>query len=722
MKTKLRRGAILFLSILLTAAMLFGVTASAAVDAPADRGVRLYRGTFNYTGNKDTFYYYDSYFDSPGDIENEHLRTFSAAMAFSVLGTSGEDTVELMTNIGMDTDSIVMEDMVKGTPDTIGTIIAKKELKEMPLIAVAIRGSDYAGEWVNNVMAGSEGDASGFAAAAAKVSQRIQAYLDDNGIEKAKIWVVGYSRAGGVADLVGKAMNEDPKAFHTCADDIYVYTYEAPRCSADDTEYKNIYNIFDVNDLVPHFYPEGWGLHLNGVQVKVGDPSDTMMSKCFHVATEGYIKEIAERPKSAFLEQFEDFAASFVSRESYAASFEQYLSDACDICLSKSWEDRQSLLDYFASIGEMVREYPQLKTLVMNLLANPTSEMNINAVSSLLSDYMDQARESYPLLFSDDEYAAMKNAVKPLVTLALTLAKTDLEYKEVNERGKTTYYNLYHLVTLFSNLEGFLKPHLNINVFEKLKEMDSYYTAGVRIKPGDVIIGQTRYTFDGNGWPLEDIVRAAGFTDDDIAIWKNGYELRLNNILTEITDPDMELYLKASGKFDKSMNMYKFYELDMTKSVGFRTYPADKTIKLKDNPICLPIEQEIAKKCVRYGVARVDDYGAFKLDTEIIKLDNGDVQLWVNGIYPAVYASAIDDRRYCTVADVDMDDEVSVMDATHIQRYLSGVERFDDLQLKIADVDLDGETTIVDSTWIRRYLIKQAAPDSIGEKLIITEE
>lgn len=722
MKTKLRRGAILFLSILLTAAMLFGVTASAAVDATADRGVRLYRGTFNYTGNKDTFYYYDSYFDSPGDIENEHLRTFSAAMAFSVLGTSGEDTVELMTNIGMDTDSIVKEDMVKGTPDTIGTIIAKKELKEMPLIAVAIRGSDYAGEWANNVMAGSEGDASGFAAAAAKVSQRIQAYLDDNGIEKAKIWVVGYSRAGGVADLVGKAMNEDPKAFRTSADDIYVYTYEAPRCSADDTEYKNIYNIFDVNDLVPHFYPEGWGLHLNGVQVKVGDPSDTMMSKCFHVATEGYIKEIAERPKSAFLEQFEDFAASSVSRKSYAASFEQYLSDACDICLSKSWEDRQSLLDYFASIGEMVREYPQLKTLVMNLLANPTSEMNINAVSSLLSDYMDQARESYPLLFSDDEYAAMKNAVKPLVTLALTLAKTDLEYKEVNERGKTTYYNLYHLVTLFSNLEGFLKPHLNINVFEKLKEMDSYYTAGVRIKPGDVIIGQTRYTFDGNGWPLEDIVRAAGFTDDDIAIWKNGYELRLNNILTEITDPDMELYLKASGKFDKSMNMYKFYELDMTKSVGFRTYPADKTIKLKDNPICLPIEQEIAKKCVRYGVARVDDYGAFKLDTEIIKLDNGDVQLWVNGIYPAVYASAIDDRRYCTVADVDMDDEVSVMDATHIQRYLSGVERFDDLQLKIADVDLDGETTIVDSTWIRRYLIKQAAPDSIGEKLIITEE
>ena len=721
MKSKLRRSAILFLSIILTAAMLFSVTASAATT-PTDRGIRLYRGTFNYTGNKDTFYYDDSYFDSPGDSENEHLRTFSAAMAFSVLGTSGEDTVELMTNIGMDTDSIVMEDMVKGTPDTIGTIIAKKELKGMPLIAVAIRGSDYAGEWANNVMAGAEGDASGFAAAAAKVSQRIQAYLDDNGIEKAKIWVVGYSRAGGVADLVGKAMNEDPKAFHTCADDIYVYTYEAPRCSADDTEYKNIYNIFDVNDLVPHFYPEGWGLHLNGVQVKVGDPERTVTAKYFYLLAKDYVKEIGQRSQSDFLDSFEATLTKTADREYYAANAEQYLSSLCAICFGKSDEERKALLAYMEKVSSLAQDDSEMSSSIWSMLLNPLSEENINKLSAMISNWLDEAKTEQDPPLTDDEYVMIKNSVKPLVTLFMMMVAVDKNYTELNENGKEVRYSLYHLITFGYNIKELVEPHLNINVFEKLKEMDSYYTAGVRIKPGDVIIGQTRYTFDGNGWPLEDIVRAAGFTDDDIAIWKNGYELRLNNILTEITDPDMELYLKASGKFDKSMNMYKFYELDMTKSVGFRTYPADKTIKLKDNPICLPVEQEIAKKCVRYGVARVDDYGAFKLDTEIIKLDNGDVQLWVNGIYPAVYASAIDDRRYCTVADVDMDDEVSVMDATHIQRYLSGVEKFDDLQLKIADVDLDGETTIIDSTWIRRYLVKQKVPYSIGEKLVITEE
>ena len=718
MKAKLRRGTILFLSVMLTAAMLCGMTLS-AVDTP-DRGGRLYRGMFSYTGNKDTFYYGDSYFDVSGDADNEHLRTFSAALAFSVLGTSGEDTKELMTNIGMEPDRIVMEDMVRGTPDTIGTVIAKKQLKDQPLVAVAIRGSDYAGEWANNVTAGTDGDASGFAAAAAKVAQRIQTYLSDNDIAKAKIWVVGYSRAGGIANLVGKAMNEDPGAFCTTAEDIYVYTYEAPRCSEDDTLYKNIHNIFDVNDLVPHFYPESWGLHLNGIEEKIGDPSDTMTAKCFHVATEGYIKEISERPKSEFLRQFEEFAGSTVSRASYAASTEQHLSALCDICLSKSHEERKALLDYLAKVGELAQSYPNLKTLVMNLLNDPDSEYNINTISALLSGWLDEARESVQPPFTDGEYATIQNAVRPMVTFFLTLADVDVDYHE-KVGTKTTYYNFYHLVTLFANIKEFVMPHLNVNVFEKLKQMDSYYTAGVRIKPGDVIIGQNRYTFDENGWPLEDIVRASGFTEQDMEIWRNGYELRINNELTEIDEPDIELYLKAAGKFDKSMSMYKFYELDMTKSVGFKTYPIDKSIKLKDNPICLTVPQEIAKKCVRYGVARVDDDGAYKLDTEIVKLDNGDTQLWVNGIYPAFYASAIDDRRWCTVADVDRDDEVSAMDVTHIQRNLASLEDFDDVQKVIADVDGDGKMSVVDSTWISRWLVKQEVPYAIGDLMEITE-
>ena len=169
------------------------------------------------------------------------------------------------------------------------------------------------------------------------------------------------------------------------------------------------------------------------------------------------------------------------------------------------------------------------------------------------------------------------------------------------------------------------------------------------------------------------------------------------------------------------MSGYKFYELSMTKTVGFHTYPVDPKVtpvKLKDNPICLIIPQEKAKECVRYGVARVDSFAPndqYRLDTEIVKNDNGDVELWVNGIYPAVYASVIDDRRWCTSADVDNDELVSVMDVTHIQRHLANLEIFDSLQKLVSDVDGDGITTAIDVTWIQRFLAKQDVPYGIGE-------
>ena len=725
MKKIIRRSTALFLAVLLAATMLFG-TAVTAVES-TDRGVRLYRGTFHYTGNKDEFYYYDSYFGAPGDVENEHLRTFSAAMAFSVMGTSPQDTVDLMTDIGMEPDSIVMDDMVWGTPDTIGTIIAKKELSDMPLIAVVVRGSDYAAEWANNMVCGSEGDAAGFAASAAKVSDRIQAYLSANDITQAKIWVVGYSRAGGVANLVGRAMNEDPAAYCTTADDIYVYTYEAPRCSADDTVYNNIYNIYDVNDLVPHLYPEEWDLHLNGVQVPIGDPEDTTTAKCFYLAAENYMKEIGERPKSTFLNDFEAFAASTVSRETYETCYEPYFSSLCEICLSKSRAERQVLLDYLSKVGELIKNYPKLSNLVWNLIGDLDSETNINTVTTLLSGWLDEARESVDPPFTDEEYASLQEAVRPVVTFMLKLADADIKYKETDGNGKTTTYSLYHLVTLFANIKDFVLPHINTYVFEKLKNMDSYYTAGVRITPGDVYIGEMRYTFNDYGWPLEDTLQYAGFSEEDLQIWRNGYDIRLENVLTLIPDPDMDLYIAAAGKFDKSMSMYEFYELTMTKTVGFRSYPVDPEetpVKLKENPICLTVPQEIAKKCVRYGVVRVDDLGVnhqYRLDKRVEFNENGDALLWVDAVYPAIYASAIDDRRWCTSADVDRDDEVTVMDVTHTQRYLANMESFDDVQIIAADVDGDKMTTAVDVTWIQRYLAELNVPYDIGKEISLQE-
>ena len=54
--------------------------------------------------------------------------------------------------------------------------------------------------------------------------------------------------------------------------------------------------------------------------------------------------------------------------------------------------------------------------------------------------------------------------------------------------------------------------------------------------------------------------------------------------------------------------------------------------------------------------------------------------------------------------NVDGDSGITVIDATHIQRDLAGLETFTADQKMIGDVDGDGATTIVDATYIQRWL------------------
>ena len=61
--------------------------------------------------------------------------------------------------------------------------------------------------------------------------------------------------------------------------------------------------------------------------------------------------------------------------------------------------------------------------------------------------------------------------------------------------------------------------------------------------------------------------------------------------------------------------------------------------------------------------------------------------------------------------DADFDGEVSIMDATRIQRLLASLITEDDISLAAADVDEDGEVSIMDATRIQRYLAGLCALD-----------
>ena len=55
--------------------------------------------------------------------------------------------------------------------------------------------------------------------------------------------------------------------------------------------------------------------------------------------------------------------------------------------------------------------------------------------------------------------------------------------------------------------------------------------------------------------------------------------------------------------------------------------------------------------------------------------------------------------------DADKDDELTVLDATAIQRYMAGLIDEEKIDLSSADFDKDDEVTILDATAIQRYLV-----------------
>ncbi|MBQ3265800.1 MAG: dockerin type I repeat-containing protein, partial [Ruminococcus sp.] len=71
------------------------------------------------------------------------------------------------------------------------------------------------------------------------------------------------------------------------------------------------------------------------------------------------------------------------------------------------------------------------------------------------------------------------------------------------------------------------------------------------------------------------------------------------------------------------------------------------------------------------------------------------------------------------LGDVDGDSEVTIVDATYIQRKLASIPIPFEFYDTVADEDKDGEVTIIDATFIQRWLANLPAPDGIGEPIDI---
>ena len=127
----------------------------------------------------------------------------------------------------------------------------------------------------------------------------------------------------------------------------------------------------------------------------------------------------------------------------------------------------------------------------------------------------------------------------------------------------------------------------------------------------------------------------------------------------------------------------------------------------------------------------VDGIDGGLVEVEIAKEDIKDIGTYIVAAVPAnngVLSGeawtqfAVFDETAPLLGDVDGDGEVSIIDATFIQRWLSNIPIPFVLNQTIADTDADGDVTIADATIIQRRVVHLNVPEGIGQPVPVVPE
>ena len=371
---------------------------------------------------EETYYYSDDYFKESGKEENDHLLTMSYNLALSTFEIRGSSYVtKLYVDIGF--KNIVINDMEeKPTLDTVGTAIASKKVGNNNIVAVAIRGEKYDSEWGNNFIVGESGDAKGFSDSSAKVIARVKQYIADNNLDNVKLWIVGYSRAGAIANLMGVYINNHLDEFNTNNKDLYIYTFEAPAASKSTTKYDNIYNVKSSTDIIPFVYPESWGFHTNGKVITIGED----------ITIKGYTGlleqiETGDVDLNTFYGEFFTWLTSRLTREQYHENLEGPLSEFLDIYFSKSSADRERLLTFITTdVKDAVVEQVGLSFLDM---FERNSDSTYTYISSKVVNAIESVRgNDNGNALTDEEYQKLETAIPKLLRVLGPIIVDDYYY------------------------------------------------------------------------------------------------------------------------------------------------------------------------------------------------------------------------------------------------------------------------------------------------------
>ena len=231
--------------------------------------------------------YSDQFFKGSAYEYNPSLATLSLCFAISAMVEDGgpyeskkpHAAGEMLKKTGFKNNTCYGYNVEPATKDNvIACVIGNKDLDEnTTLIAIAVRGGGYEGEWGYNFQVGESTDHVGFKNAKEIVINNLGDFVKSHRSEfkeNVKFWITGYSRSAAVANLVAAALDERVSNIYInklnySPKEVFAYTFETPQNTTNQNArnelYKNIFNIINPIDPVPRVAPSSWGYKRFGI-------------------------------------------------------------------------------------------------------------------------------------------------------------------------------------------------------------------------------------------------------------------------------------------------------------------------------------------------------------------------------------------------------------------------------------------------------------------------
>ena len=466
-----------------------------------------------------TVEYSDEFFSEPSPDDHPKLRALSYALALAGYENQADGypadssntnpkLLNLLDQMGF-SDYQSWDTSSEEDGHSMGTTIGHKTLSSgQELIVIAPRNYNYMTEWLSNFNVGTSGDHAGFTESANLIIDRFNNYLSSRELANYKVWVVGYSRGGAVIDLFAKNINANLANYQLASDDFYIYTFGAPRASLMETQYTNIHDVKDGNDLLlGYVFPELWGFYNTGTYeeihpadleipasvVDISDLADSSRVMNVISSPDGLTEQVGAINGRDFMDDWIKFVNdNGLTREYFDTEVKAPLS-----AIMKAYQqrtlDKQSeftsfitdtdkglagmvmgntLYDLLLYYGGDLTSYPAYLDLV-KILKGTATDADIDELATTLAGYMGEYSDYEAKLgqvpnITEAEFTVLKENLPKLIKALAPLLIADATYTQ-NTFGED--YSLYYTYTLISNAESLVIGHIPESIMPILKSL-----------------------------------------------------------------------------------------------------------------------------------------------------------------------------------------------------------------------------------------------------------